>query len=88
VGSGWFGGGVGPAGYGAFVVVMFLVLENVGTKIKPAAAVTKAKNATIEKATPTLTSRQVAARKAVATRKARAELEAAYRLPSAPVSGA
>lgn len=36
VASGWFGGGIGPAGYGAFVVLMFLVMENVVTKIKPA----------------------------------------------------
>lgn len=44
VASGWFGGGIGPAGYGVFVVMMFLVMENVVTKIKPAAAVTRAKN--------------------------------------------
>jgi len=45
VASGWFGGGVGPAGYGAFVVTMFVIMENVVTKIKPAAAVTRARNA-------------------------------------------
>lgn len=65
VASGWFGGGVGPAGYGVFIVVMFLVMENVVTKIKPAAAVTKAKNAANETAP---TTRQIAARKAAATR--------------------
>jgi hypothetical protein len=63
--SGWFGGGVGPAGYGAFVVVMFLVLESVVTKIKPAAAVTRAKNATSGTTAP----RKRTARKAVAARK-------------------
>lgn len=63
--SGWFGGGIGPAGYGAFVVVMFLVLESVVTKIKPAAAVTRAKNSgNAVKTTP----RKRAPRKAVAAR--------------------
>jgi hypothetical protein len=47
VGSGWFEGGTGPASYGVFIVTMFLVLENVVTRIKPAAAVTKAKNAVV-----------------------------------------
>jgi len=41
VSSGWFGGGLGPAAYGAFVVGMFLVMENVVTKIRPAANTTK-----------------------------------------------
>lgn len=45
VASGWLSGGYGTAGYGVFIVVMFLVLENVVTKIKPSAAVTRAKNA-------------------------------------------
>jgi hypothetical protein len=54
VASGWLSGGYGPAGYGVFVVVLFLVLENVLTKIKPAASVTRAKNAatTIKATTP------------------------------------
>lgn len=52
VASGWLSGGYGAAGYGVFIVVMFLVLENVVTKIKPAAAVTRAKNAASGKATP------------------------------------
>jgi uncharacterized membrane protein len=43
--SGVLHGSAGAAGWGAFVVVMFLVLESVITKIKPAAAVTRAKNA-------------------------------------------
>lgn len=43
--SGWFGGGIGPAGYGVFVVTMFLVMENVVMKIKAASSVTRAKNA-------------------------------------------
>src|SRR5262245_8936165 len=43
--SGWFGGGVGPAAYGAFVVFMFLVLEWAVVRIKPAAAVTRARSA-------------------------------------------
>jgi hypothetical protein len=66
--SGWFGGGVGPAAYGAFVVVMFLVMENAITKIKPAAAVTKARNAANDETPAQPTKRQVAARKAAATR--------------------
>jgi hypothetical protein len=89
VASGWFGGGAGPAAHGAFVVLMFLVLENVVTKIKPAAAVTRAKNA----ATPVTTSpaprratpRKRAPKPATATVR---QLEQAYRLPSAPVSPA
>lgn len=64
VASGWFSGGYGPAGYGVFVVVMFLVMENVVTKIKPAAAVTRAKNAGNAPATP----RKRAPRKAYAAR--------------------
>ncbi|HMG32002.1 MAG TPA: hypothetical protein VK585_17995 [Jiangellaceae bacterium] len=90
--SGWFGGGVGPAGYGAFVVLMFLVMENVVTRIKPAAAVTRAKNATSDTtdstpAQPALTPAQRGAE----TRKRNAEvkrLEAAYAAQAAPVSGA
>lgn len=46
--SGALSGGMGAAGYGAFVVFMFLLLEHVVTKIKPSAGVTKAKNAMIE----------------------------------------
>lgn len=68
VASGWLSGGYGPAGYGVFVVVLFLVLENVLTKIKPAAAVTRVKNANSEKPKTKLTPRQIAARKAAATR--------------------
>jgi hypothetical protein len=43
--AGFFGGGYGPAGYGAFIVVMFVVLESVIVKIRPAIAVTRKKNA-------------------------------------------
>lgn len=68
VASGWFGGGLGPAGYGAFVVAMFLVMENVVTKIKPAAAVTRAKNADSIETPAQPTPRQLAARKAAQTR--------------------
>lgn len=64
VASGWLSGGYGPAGYGVFVVVLFLVLENVLTKIKPAASVTRAKNAATTKTTP----RKRAPRKAYAKR--------------------
>jgi hypothetical protein len=66
VASGWFSGGFGPAGYGVFVVVMFLIMENVVTRIKPAAGVTRAKNAETAK-TP---ARKRTPRKAVAARKA------------------
>lgn len=65
VASGWLSGGYGPAGYGVFVVLLFLALENVLTKIKPAAAVTARKNAAAGKTAP----RKRAARKAVAARK-------------------
>jgi hypothetical protein len=85
VASGWFGGGVGPAGYGAFVVVMFLVLENVVTKIKPAAAVTKAKNAATKVETPA--PRRATPRKRAPRPATVRQLEAAFKLPSAPVSG-
>lgn len=93
VGSGLILGSYGAAGWGAFVVIMFLVLESVITKIKPAAAVTRAKNATSDKTMPAkpLTNRQIGARKAAETRKAKASvkaLEEAYRMPAAPVSGA
>lgn len=89
--SGWFGGGIGPAGYGAFVVIMFLVMENAITKIKPAAAVTRVKNA--ENAQTPAQPRKPAARKAAAPRTRKtaatvAELEQVYHLPSAPVSPA
>jgi hypothetical protein len=70
VASGWFGGGTGPATYGAFVVAMFLVMENVVTKIKPAAAVTRAKNADTSTETEAqLTPRQIAARKGIETKR-------------------
>jgi hypothetical protein len=64
VASGWLSGGYGAAGYGVFIVVMFLVLENVVTRIKPAAAVTRAKNAAAGKVAP----RKRAPRKAYAKR--------------------
>lgn len=70
IGAGLILGSYGAAGWGAFVVVMFLVLESVIVKIRPAAAVTRAKNAANGTAQPTApTARQLAARKAAATRK-------------------
>lgn len=75
IGAGLILGSYGAAGWGAFVVAMFLVLESVIVKIKPAAAVTRAKNAATGTAQPTSkapTARQIAARKAAATRKANA----------------
>jgi hypothetical protein len=70
VASGWLSGGYGPAGYGVFVVILFLVLENVLTKIKPAAAVTRAKNASnAETLDAPLTARQISARKGAETRR-------------------
>ena len=90
VSSGWFGGGFGPAAYGAFVVGMFLALENVVTKIKPAASVTRAKNATtVTSAKP---KRARAATNSTKPKTPRApsmkQLEIAYALPSAQVSPA
>lgn len=88
VSSGWLGGGLGPAGYGAFVVAMFLVMENVVTKIKPAASVTKARNAT-KVETPAPRKRTATPRKRTPKAAATvAQLEQVYRLPSAPVSPA
>jgi hypothetical protein len=97
--SGIFAGGLGPAGYGAFIVVMFLALESVVTRIKPAAAVTRAKRGSVKTtpASPALTTRQIAARKGAATRKANAaataalvasELEDVFALPAATVTAA
>jgi hypothetical protein len=54
--SGVLHGSAGAAGWGAFVVIMFLVLESVITKIKPAAAVTRAKNAAEGRTETTTTS--------------------------------
>lgn len=74
IGAGVIHGSYGAAEWGAFVVIMFLVLESVITKIKPSSAVTRAKNAaaenTIARATTAqpLTPRQIAARKGAATR--------------------
>lgn len=95
--SGVFAGGVGPAVYGAFVVVMFVIMENAIGKIKPAAAVTRARNAS-NGTTVTAPARKPAnstARKCADgctcgkhNRGKRDELETAYALPSAPVSGA
>lgn len=66
--SGAIGGGVGPAVYGAFVVVMFVTLENVLGKIRPAAAVTKARRAVepVAEVQPVRTTRARVARPAVA----------------------
>ena len=74
IGAGLILGSYGAAGWGAFVVVMFLVLESVIVKIRPAAAVTRAKNAANGTAQPASTTaeptaRQLAARKGAETRK-------------------
>lgn len=72
IGAGVILGSFGAAGWGAFVVVMFLVLESVVVKIKPAAAVTRAKNAANGSAKPASTkptARQLAARKGAETRR-------------------
>ena len=81
VGSGFLTGGLGVAGYGAFIVVMFLVLEGVVTKIKPAGSVTKARNAasgTTNRApkapAEVLTPRQIGARKGVETKRRNAAM--------------
>lgn len=89
--SGFHSGGWGAAGYGAFVVVMFLVLEGVVTKIKPSASVTRAKNAeseTGEKVTAPKKSLKgstwsVERRAAFEAKK----LEKQFAMASAPVSG-
>lgn len=63
----------GAAGWGAFVVGMFLYLENKATKIGPAAGVTRKKNAA--PASKPRTAAQIAgAKRAGATRKARAAM--------------
>lgn len=67
--AGYLTGGIGAAGYGVFIVMMFVIMETAVMKIKPAAAVTKAKNAASGKTSaPRPTPRQLAARKAAATR--------------------
>lgn len=85
--AGFFGGGYGPAGYGAFIVVMFVVLESVIVKIKPAIAVTRKKNAEAAK-TPKPTARQIAARKAAATRKRNAAAPVSPGAPAVPAPSA
>lgn len=51
--AGYLTGGVGAAGYGLFIVIMFLIMEVTITKIRPAASVTKAKNAQASEALTT-----------------------------------
>lgn len=70
VGSGFLHGSIGAASYGAFIVALFVALEQVVIRIKPAASVTAAKTraAKAAPAGPQLTARQVAARKGAATR--------------------
>lgn len=53
VASGWFSGGYGPAAYGVFIVVMFLAMENVVTKITPRAEEAAAEVAESGQATAT-----------------------------------
>lgn len=74
VGAGIITSSLGVAIYGAFIVVMFLVLESVITKIKPAGAVTRARNAANETkaSAPALTPRQIAARKGAETKRRKA----------------
>lgn len=71
--AGLIHGSWGAAGWGIFVVMMFLYLESKMTKIKPAASVTRKKNATTEttiaSTTAEPTARQLAARKGAETRK-------------------
>lgn len=50
--AGFVAGGWGPAGYGVFIVVMFVIMETAVMKIKPAAAVTKAKRSAKAVQTP------------------------------------
>lgn len=63
VGSGLISGGYGPAAYGAFVVGMAFLMEHTISKIRPAAAVTKARNTATEKATPATPNKATRARK-------------------------
>ena len=83
--AGFFGGGYGPAGYGAFIVVMFVVLESVIVKIRPAAAVTRAKNATAVK-TPKSPNpkRSAAARKGAETKRRNALAPVSPGAPAVP----
>lgn len=83
--SGWFGGGIGPAGYGAFVVFMFLLLEWAVVRIKPAASVTRARNAeSAPSQAPALTNRQIGARKAAETRARKAAAPVSPGMASVP----
>lgn len=102
IASGLILGSYGAAAWGAFVVGMFLYLESKIAKIKPAAAVTKARNAERETTTTeapapvrkslkgtTWTPERRAAHEAAKQRKAeQRELEQAFAAASAPVSGA
>jgi len=83
--SGFVGGGYGPAGYGAFIVLMFVGLEHVIVRIKPAAAVTRAKNAGAVK-TPKSPNpkRSAAARKGAETRRRNAVAPVSPGAPSVP----
>lgn len=90
VGSGVILGKPGAAAWGAFVVMMFVILEGVIAKIKPAAKVTRQRNAANDapKTAPKVASPQ---QRGAATRKRNRELkalEAAYAAQAAPVSGA
>lgn len=83
--SGIFAGGYGPAGYGAFIVLMFVGLEHVIVRIKPAAAVTRAKNAvSVETPKSPNPKRSAAARKSAATRRRNAAAAVAPVSPGAP----
>lgn len=84
--AGLFGGGYGPAGYGAFIVMMFVILEAVIVKIKPAAAVTRAKNAATAVKTPKTPNpkRSAAARKGAETKRRNAVAPVSPGAPAVP----
>lgn len=74
------GDNLGQRGHGVLVVVMFIILENVATKIKAAPAVkaaqTRARNAAAGNTPAPVSKRSAAARKGHATRKAKATVPA------------
>jgi len=95
VASGLILGSFGAAGWGAFVVMMFLYLESRITKIKAAASVTRAKNAANEDGEPATAkaskpAHPLAGRGWSPERRAAHEakkLERQFAMASAPVSG-
>lgn len=71
------GDNLGQRGHGVLVVAMFIILENVATKIKPAPAVkaaqTRARKAASGEASPAVSKRSAAAKRGHATRIAKAK---------------